>query len=87
MSTQQIKIDFPDKDSGKGTLSCGGNTFLCLGKKNFQYVKDLTVYLNDKSNPHFSKEFQCNLPYAICLDGTKGKHIITLGIYLFHSFH
>ena len=74
--TKRININFPDKGSARGTLSCvGGSSFPCVGKKGYKYPKDSTVNVSDKENPHYSKEFTCDLPYAIKLDGTHGIYI------------
>lgn len=76
-----IKIEFPDKNSARGTLKClnGSSVVLqtqCLGKLNYAYPKDCTINAaTDKENPHYSREFQCDMPYAIRVDGTKGIYI------------
>lgn len=75
MATARMDITFPDKDSAYGTLKIGQSTYKCLGKLGYKYPKDCTVSTGDKENPHFSSEFQCNMPYSIRVDGTRGIYI------------
>ena len=41
----------------------------------FPYAADSTIGTADKDHNHWSKEFECKLPYAIKLDGTSGVYI------------
>jgi lipoprotein-anchoring transpeptidase ErfK/SrfK len=43
-----------------------------LGKYGYKYPKDSTVNVKDKYKVAHSKEFNCDLPWAILLDGTHG---------------
>jgi len=76
MQTKRIEIVFHNKTDGHGTLTLSdGSSYSCVGKKNYKYHYDSTVNVSDKENPHKSREFNCNLPFAIKLDGTRGIYI------------
>ena len=41
----------------------------------FPYENDITINASDKDHNHYSKEFNCELPYAVKLDGTRGIYL------------
>lgn len=67
-----MKIKFTGKNTGEGTITFKGTTYDCLGKSGYEYPTDSTINIDDKEENHYSKEFKCDLPWAIRLDGTKG---------------
>ncbi len=56
-------------------MTAGGQTFSCLGKYGYPYPADSTINTSDKDHNHYSREFNCELPWAIKLDGTRGIYI------------
>jgi lipoprotein-anchoring transpeptidase ErfK/SrfK len=87
VSNKLAKIQFTA--NGEGQLECVGyNTFRCLGKKSFRYLRDTTIdpaRPGTKQNPHFSTRYscapydnaqgQCTMNYSVLIDGRFGIYI------------
>jgi lipoprotein-anchoring transpeptidase ErfK/SrfK len=68
-----IKIEFAS--NGEGTISFNNKSYPCLGQKERNYPKDITILPSDKKLRHYSQEFKVWLDYAILIWGQVGIYI------------
>ena len=63
-----------NKNTGLGTLEYNGKTYNCGGKVGFNYPTDTTLS-GYKEECHHSREYDCDMNYAVLWIGQKGVYI------------
>ena len=52
-------------NTGKGTLTFGGQSYACKGKVGFHYTKDITLRPNNAYETKWSSQYKTRMNYAV----------------------
>jgi hypothetical protein len=77
-TTATLRADVDLKADGFGTLKFGSSSVQCRGRKDYDYVRDVTnngVEDVDKFVRRYSTEFGVWMPWAVLIDGARGVFI------------